>query len=479
MPHLATVVLLPLALALVALATPSNRLRPLLVPAAGVGHATLTGLLLWGAPQAAEGAWLGLDPLGRLVLGQVSLLFLISALYAPGYLALRPDRDNRPCVSMCLVFVAMMSLAILSRHIGLMWIGVEASTLSTASLIYFNRNARSIEATWKYLLIGSVGVSLALLGSFFLAYAGLSAGLETTLFYQDLLDLAPQLSRPWLRVALVLLFLGYGTKMGLAPMHAWKPDAYGEAPGVVGALLAGGLTSTAFLAVLRFAQLGLAAHEEALVRPLFLASGLLSMGVAAVFMVGQADFKRLLAYSSVEHMGLLVIGVGLGGGGTFAALYHMLTNAFTKGALFLSAANLHRAYGSKQVSDVRGALVRAPASGAIFLLGFFAITGAPPFGPFMSELALLSAALSGGRVLLTGAVLLLLFVVFLGMGRAVLSMALGPAPEATARDVQADSFATVAPAALLLLLSLALGLWLPAPVLDALRDATAQVEGRP
>ena len=163
----------------------------------------------------------------------------------------------------------------------------------------------------------------------------------------------PGLARPWLLAAFVMMLVGYGTKMGLAPMHAWKPDAYGEAPGMVGALLAGGLTSCAFLILMRVYHVCVLAGEAAYVSRLLVFMGLLSMGVAGVFMVSQKDFKRMLAYSSVEHMGILVLGLGLGGIGVFGALLHMINNGMTKGVLFLSAGNIHRAYGGQD--DGQGA----------------------------------------------------------------------------------------------------------------------------
>ena len=213
-----------------------------------------------------------------------------------------------------------MTLVTLSHHLGLMWVAMEATTLASAPLLYFNHNARSLEATWKYLLIGSVGIALALFGSFFLAYASLKAGLESTLLFDQLVKDAPHLSPPWLHAAFVLLFVGYGTKMGLAPMHTWKPDAYGEAPGMVGTLLAGGVTSCAFLAILRVYQICRAGADAEFAREIMIFMGLLSMAVAAVFMVRQRDFKRMLAYSSVEHMGILVLGVGIGGLAVYGAL---------------------------------------------------------------------------------------------------------------------------------------------------------------
>ncbi len=310
-----------------------------------------------------------------------------------------------------------------------MWVAMEATTLASAPLLYFNHNARSLEATWKYLLIGSVGIALALFGSFFLAYAIAEAGLESTLLFDQLIEDAPHLSPPWLHAAFVLLFVGYGTKMGLAPMHTWKPDAYGEAPGMVGTLLAGGVTSCAFLAILRVYQICRAGAEAEFAREIMIFMGLLSMAVAAVFMVRQRDFKRMLAYSSVEHMGILVLGIGIGGLAVYGALLHLINNGLTKGVLFLSAGNIHRAYGSKLTDDVRGAHPARAALGALFLAGFLAITGSPPFGPFVSEFTIVNAAVGSGQFVVGGLFLLLLGIVFIGMGATVLAVVQGKPAE--------------------------------------------------
>jgi hydrogenase-4 component F len=368
----------------------------------------------------------------------------------------------------------MMTLVALAHHLGLMWVAVEATTLVSAPALYFNHSPRSLEATWKYLMICSVGIALALLGSFFLAYAALYAGLESTLLFDDLVRQAPSLSRPWLHAAFALLFIGYGTKMGLAPMHTWKPDAYGEAPGLVGALLAGGLTSCAFVAVVRIYLVCQAAGDAGFARGMLLFLGLLSMAAAAVFMARQRDFKRLLAYSSVEHMGILAVGIGLGGPALFAALLHMINNGLTKGVLFLSAGNIHRAYGSKTTDDVAGALRRVPLSGGLFLLGFLAGSGSPPFGPFVSEFGIVTAAFGGGRFVVGGLFLLALLAVFLGMGVTVLAVVLGrPGPAA---GTFRDGVLTGAPVLALAGLVLLLGLYVPPPLAALLRDAAAFLE---
>jgi hydrogenase-4 component F len=472
-------VLVPLLFAAIAFAVPSGRWRPWLLPLGAALHLGLTVAAVQGGEVSAFDGWLRIDPLSRLLLPLLSLLFFVCSLYAPGYLALRPERKNRVFCSALFAFLAMMTLITQSHHLGLMWVALEATTLASAPLLYFNHNARSVEATWKYLLIGAVGIALALLGSFFLAYAALVPGLETSLLFEDLVRQAPQLSRPWLRAAFVLLFVGYGTKMGLAPMHTWKPDAYGEAPGLVGALLAGGLTTCAFLALLRFYQVCSAAGEAAFARELLVTMGIISMAVAAVFMARQRDFKRMLAYSSVEHMGILVLGVGIGGLATFGALFHVVNNALAKGVMFLSAANIHRAYGSKTTDTVTGALRRVPASGALFLAGFFAVTGSPPFAPFLSEFTILRATIEAGRYGVAAAFLVLLFAVFVGMGATVLAVVQGEPHDAAGTTGFHDSAATVVPILLLLALVVLFGVYLP-PGMDAsLREAARFLEARP
>jgi hydrogenase-4 component F len=474
---LLALIALPVLAAGVAAAIASDRRRPHVLPVVAAGHLALTLVAISASAPSSLGGWLALDPPGRLVLLLLSALFSICSVYAVGYLRYRRELSNRAFVPCLLLFLGMTTLVVCSQHLGLMWVAVEASTLATAPLIYFNRTPRSIEATWKYLLVGSVGIALALLGSFVLAYASL--GEDSSLLFTDLLGRADHMNRSWLRVAFVLLLVGYGTKMGLAPMHTWKPDAYGEAPGVVGALLAGGLTNCAFLALVRVFHVCQAAGEGAYTGRLLVFVGGLSIAVAAVFMVGQRDFKRMLAYSSVEHMGILVLGVGLGGSGIFAALLHMLNNGLTKGVLFLSAANIHRAFDSKSVEEVRGAMRRVPLSGTLFLFGFFAITGSPPFGPFVSEFLIVSRAFAADRFLVGGGILLLLLVVFIGMGRTVLLMVQGlPSPEAR-RTSYRDGLLTGLPVAFSMAIVLLLGLHIPSPLEALLRDAAAYLERIP
>src|SRR5713101_4830674 len=465
-------IIIPLIAALVALVTPSESVRPYVVAVAGLLH---FGVALFVRNGDAYG-WLAVDPLGHLILIVVSLLFMLCSIYGIGYLHFRAERPNRIFCVCLLTFLAMASIITLAQHLALMWVAVEGATLSTAVLIYFNQNPRSLEAAWKYLLIGSVGIALALLGSLFVAYAALhGAGGEADLIFSSLLQHAGVLSRPWLRAGFVLLLVGYGTKMGLAPMHTWKPDAYGEAPGIVGTLLAGALTSCAFLALLRFFQIVAAGGEAAFARQLMIGIGLFSMAVAGVFMARQRDYKRMLAYSSVEHMGILVLGIGIGGLGVFGSLLHLVNNAVTKGVMFLSAGNIHRAYGSKSTEDVRGALRRVPFSGALFLAGFFAVTGSPPFAPFLSEFTIVRAAMTQGHAVVGALFLVMLAIVFIGMGGAVLAVVQGEPPEAEPEGFR-DRVGTVLPIALLMAIVVLLGVYIPAPVSRLVHNAADFVD---
>ena len=472
-------ILFPLLMAALAAAVPSNRLRPWLLLVTGTGHFGLTLFTLAHPDLTTTAAWLVLDPPGRLILLVVSTLYLCCSFYAVGYLRNRDERPNRVFCVCLMTFLSVMSLAMWSHHLGLMWVAIEATTLVTAPLIFFNHTQHSIEATWKYMLVGSVGIALALLGTFFLAYAAVHAGIEASLTVEDLLKHAPQLSKPWLHAAFVLLLVGYGTKMGLAPMHTWKPDAYGEAPGVVGAILAGGVTSCAFLALLRSYHVCVAAGEGAYVSRLLLFMGLFSMAVASLFMVGQRDFKRMLAYSSIEHMGILVLGLGIGAPALFGTLLHVMTNGLTKGVLFLSAGNIHRAFGSKNTEQVYGAMRRLPLSGTLFLVGFLAITGSPPFGPFISEFAILNGAFDAGRLVTGGLFLFLLLVVFIGMGATVLKVVQGRPSFEARKTPYRDTFLTGAPILCLMSLVLLIGLYIPDPVTRLIRDAVLFLEGQP
>lgn len=491
--------LTPAIAGLVAMALRPNWLRRALLLMTAVAHSALVATCWTHRPAPVVDGWMAIDAVGLLFLSITSLLFLATAVYAAGYLTREShparhhnDENELPFVNFpeavftgcLLLFLATMTLVTVSRHLGLMWVGVEATTLASAPLIYFHRHRASLEATWKYLLICSVGIALALLGNFFVAVAARSAGGPTThLTIDNLIAHAADLNPLWLKAAFLLFLVGYGTKMGLAPLHTWLPDAHSEAPSVVSALLSGALLNCAFLAILRIHALLSAAQLVVFSSDLLVLFGLFSMAVAAVFILGQADFKRMLAYSSVEHMGILSLGIGIGGVGAFGALLHTVNHSLTKAMLFLAAGNILALYHTKSTTRVRGVLRTLPTTGVLWLAGFLAIVGSPPFGPFVSELAILKGVLDAGRPIVAVAYLLALAIVFVGMATIFLRMVYGQPPDSveaaignpcrTETAAPREPLWSIAPVMSLGIMVLGLGVYVPPRLTDLLHQAAA------
>jgi hydrogenase-4 component F len=475
--RLIAICMLPLiaaALSFALQATRSSPMRIAILVGVAAAHLVLV-VTLWIAPPAPTlSGWLAADPLGLLVLTLTSTLFLVTALYTVGYLRRERPRGGRMFVGGLLAFLGAASVVSLAHHLAMLWVGIEATTLALAPLVFHRHDRRSLEAVWKYLVLSSVGIALALLGIFFLATA--QAGVPgRPLVIGDLVTNAGALHPAWLRAAFLFLLVGFGTKMGLAPMHTWKPDTYGEAPSLVGGLMAGALTSCAFLGLARITQVAMAANLGAFVQPVLLGFGLLSLTVAAAFIIGQSDVKRLLAYSSVEHMGLLVLGLGLGGIGTYGTVLHVINNGLAKGWLFLVVGNVVLATGSSAAAANRGVVRTLPVSGALLVLGLFAVTGSPPFGLFLSEFTILRAAIGGGHPWIAAAVLLLLAIIFVGMAALILEMALGEPDPATV-PVRESRWLTLGPIVLATLVLL-LGVYIPLPVRDILERAAVALGG--
>ncbi|HVM61917.1 MAG TPA: proton-conducting transporter membrane subunit [Verrucomicrobiae bacterium] len=478
-------ILIPAAIGGGAFFMRNDSLRRALLIGTAITHTGLTVACWVWRPAATAGGWLALDAAGLLFLSITSALFLMATAYAVPYLRREHDRvardategflfSNAPEATFTgclLLFLAAMTLVTVSQHVGLLWVAVEATTLASAPLIYFHRHHRSLEAVWKYLLICSVGIALALLGNFFLAVA---AG-PTPLVFAELAARAGQLNVPWLKAGFLLVLVGYGTKMGLAPLHTWLPDAHSESPSVISALLSGALLNCAFLGIIRTQQVCAAAGLGDFSRGLLVDFGLISMAVAAVFIVGQTDFKRMLAYSSVEHMGILALGVGLGGAGVFGAMLHALNHSLTKAMLFLVAGNILGAYGTKSTADVRGVLRSLPVTGVLWVAGLLAITGSPPFGPFFSEFTILKAALDAGRTGVAVTYLALLAVIFIGMATIALRMAQGVEARVEPRR---ESWTAVVPPAGLATVVLMLGVYVPGRLTQLLQDS-ARLVGAP
>lgn len=485
---LLALLIVPALAGLLAFGLPSPKARRGLLLATAAAHAGLT-LACWRIqPAPVLHRWLALDEAGLLFLSIASALFLAAAIYAAGCLARESDQhtadmeegflfDNAPeavFVGCLLLFLAAMTLVTLSQHFGLQWVAIEATTLASAPLIYFHRHHRSLEATWKYLLICSVGIALALLANFFLAVAAARVGHASyPLVLGELIARAGELHPAWLRAAFILFLVGYGTKMGLAPLHTWLPDAHSEAPSMVSALLSGALLNCAFLGIVRAQQVCVAAGLGAFSGDMLIALGLLSLGVATVFILGQADYKRLLAYSSVEHMGLLALGVGLSGAGAFGAMLHAVNHSLTKALLFLTAGNILARFKTKSVGQVSGVARVAPVTGALWMTGFIAITGLPPFGVFLSKLTILRAMFSGGHWWIATGTLACLTLIFVGMAKTVLHMALGEPAAGSAGQDHPEWAWEIGPPLVLAAVVLLLGVIIPEPLNALLAEIAA------
>ncbi len=486
-------ILIPLFSGVAALMIRADRPRRGLL----ISVAFLHLLLAFSAEGATPmlGGWLKMDALGRLFLCITSALFMIAAIYGIGYLA-REKKTAQPVrvdiesgslfvngpeswLTGCLLFfLSAMTLVSVSNHLGILWVAIEATTLASAPMIFFHRRSQSLEAAWKYLLICSIGIALALFGNFLLAFSTTTIRHgELPLVLDRLLGSAAEFQPQWLKAAFIFLLVGYGTKMGLAPLHTWLPDAHSESPSFVSALLSGALLNCAFLGILRALQVLDAAGLAAFGQNLLVGFGLLSMGLAATFILQQSDFKRMLAYSSVEHMGILALGVGLGGAAAYGALFHAVNHSLTKGMLFLVAGNILAVMHSKSTS-IRGLSRIMPVSAALWLAGFFAITGSPPFGTFLSEFTILKAAVEQGRFIVAAAYLLILAGIFVAMATIVLRMYNGsPAPDRENDSIR-ESRLSIVPPLLLGAIVLLLGIYMPSYLGRLLTEAAIQLGGR-
>ena len=302
------------------------------------------------------------------------------------------------------------------NNAGLYWIAIELTTLVSTFLVAFEREAESIEAAWKYIIVVSAGISLALLGTILFYWSGTFVlGPTYDMTWDALHEAAPRLNSALVTLSFLLVLIGFGTKVGLAPMHTWLPDAHSEGPAPVSALLSGALLNTAMVGIVRYLAVADAAGITALARGTLLALGGFSLFVAALFIVRQTGVKRLMAYSSVEHMGVIALGFGFGGPlGVAGALYHMLNHSLNKSAMFFGAGSMMRAYGTNRIRSIRSVMLHYPMLGGLWLAGAVAITGAPPFALFLSELMIIRAGLARSEWFLVGLMAVLLIVIFGG-----------------------------------------------------------------
>ncbi len=356
------------------------------------------------------------------------------------------------------LFLLAMFFAVMVKNPILMWIAIESTTLSTVFLISFYDKPTALEAAWKYLIINSTGLLLGFFGTLLYFTSVHSTG-GNGLISWDMLKANTANFNPLIaKIAFVFVLIGYGTKVGFAPMHTWLPDAHSKAPAPISALLSGVLLNITLFAVLRFKLLTDAVAGQAFSEGLLIVFGLVSIIIAALIMLTQQNYKRMLAYSSIENMGIVALGFGVGGIGVFAAILHMIYHALVKPALFFLAGNIFLKYSSTKIFNIRGVISTLPVSAGLFLAGFFAVTGTPPFGIFFTKVYILSAGI--GMNLFAGMIALFAFaLVFIGFFRQVIAMMFGEKP--SEMPVGEINRLLIAPPLLLIAAALALSFYLP------------------
>jgi hydrogenase-4 component F len=377
---------------------------------------------------------LRVDALSALLAACVSAVTVLAAWLGPGLGRSDDPRRARRFQVFGNLFAFTMLFAVTTNNVGLMWVAIEATTITSAMLIALDVTKASVEASWKYVLLGSVGIALAF-GGTVLAYfdfVRLAGPQEAALNWTVLRAAAPALHPEVLGLAFVFLLVGYGTKAGLAPMHTWLPDAHAEAPAPLSAMMSGVLLAVALYAIVRWRAVVAAAVGSAFPDRLLVILGLLSLAIAAFSLVVQRNYKRMLAYSSIEHMGLMCVGLTLGPLGAVAAMLHLVNHTLAKATMFLLAGRILHRYQTADIARVSGLLQVMPGTGWLFLAGSLALTGLPPFGLFISEFALVRAGFAVGQPWLMGLVLLLLAVAFVGFVAQVNRMLYGPSPPGVA-----------------------------------------------
>jgi hydrogenase-4 component F len=491
---LTSILCVPLAVGLTCLLARSRRLMETL-NVTGFGCVLLLAIQLFNVVVAKNGeavvewnAFLRADALSAWMVLLISIVSLAASFYAVRYFrrdladAAVTERRFREFYALTPIFGTAMLSVVLANNLGVMWVAVEATALSSVLLVALYNRKTSLEAAWKYVMLGGLGLVLALFGTIFTyaAAIGKTGGERLPSFnWSSMLAMAHRLDPHLIKLAFIFTFVGYGTKAGLAPMHNWLPDAHSEAPSPTSAMLSGVSLKIAVYALLRFHTLTTAALDSPFSRHLLLGFGLLSMFLAGPFILTQKNLKRMLAYSSLEHVGLICVAVGMNAPLTvFGALLHMGYHALTKPVLFFTAGNIHQQYHTLEFRAIGSGLVRTmPATAVCLGLAAVAVSGLPPFGLFVSELTVIMGGFTSQHAWVSVLVLVSLIVVFCGVLNKLATLLLGPVTEAPRREtISASNVAAMSlPLGALLLFTV----WLPGSVRELIEQAAGIIRGTP
>ncbi|MDO8633533.1 MAG: proton-conducting transporter membrane subunit [Candidatus Wildermuthbacteria bacterium] len=414
------------------------------------------------------------DALGAIVMMLVAVIGLAASWYSMGYLraevvkGIIGFRRVRQYFVLLHLFLVAMFLAISTTNPVLMWIAIEATTLSTAFLISFYNKPSAMEAAWKYLIINSVGLLLGFFGTLLFVYPALSISQGGFIDWHAVAASVANFDPILAKIAFILVLIGYGTKVGLVPMHTWLPDAHSKAPVPISSLLSGVLLNVAFLAILRFKSVTDAVVGNGFSQDLLIFFGLTSIVVASFIIFAQKNYKRLLAYSSIEHMGIIALGFGFGGAAIFASLLHMVYHSLAKSILFLCSGSIFLRYSTTKIVNVRGMILTLPVTAILFIIGFLAITGVPPSGTFLTEFSIMASGIQDHMIVVAVAVFALV-VAFIGFLRHIVSMVFGEVPSGIVKGE--STMWIVAPIILLVCVFLFLSVFIPGSMEELLRNA--------
>ena len=489
---LLTLFLVPLAMTLLCLVLPRRAAEIGTIVAGAIGFALALVLLPSATRGVVEAApFLRVDALSEVFLLATAFLYPLAAIYSVGYFSheraaarvdenvrLRFARYSRLFHLGLNAFAWSMIAAPMVNGLALLWIAIEITTVVSALLVAIDRTREATEAAWKYVLIASSGLGIGLLATIVLYYAGSTViGQSYDLGLASLLQVARKLPATPVELAFGLAVVGYGTKVGLFPVHTWLPDAHSEAPTPISALLSGALLATSFYAILRFYQVAVGALGPGFPQTTLLIFGVLSLLLAALSLFGQRNIKRMLAYSSVEHMGILAIGVSFGAPVAFAGvLLHVLAHAAAKGTAFMGAGTLVHKFGTKELAGMRGGIRALPWSGPLFLLAIFALGAMPPFGMFRSEFQIVTGGVGGGHGVVGAILVALVSLAFLGLMIATTRVLMLPAAAPSPPRSEPSPWMVV-PVVLGVAALLLLGLHPPEPLQDLLARGAAELTG--
>ena len=430
---------------------------------------------LWG--------WVYVDSLSVFFLLTTVVVSLAASIYSIGYIRLEVEeakisiRKAHTYFQLFNLFSLAMLIVPLLNNLALVWIAIEMTTLISAFLVGFHNVKESIEAAWKYIIICSVGIAFALLGIIFFYYTSSKDAGVRSLEWVNMLSGSGMFNPKIVKLALVFIFVGYGTKAGLAPMHNWLPDAHSQALSPVSGLLSGVLIKISLYAILRFVMLANLSIGYAYSSRLFILFGLVSIAIAGAFILVQKDLKRLLAYSSVENIGLVSLGLGFGPfGGIFAALLQAFNHAVTKALMFFCAGEAARSYRSNNMDRMHGMIKLMPFTGTAIFLGFFALAGIPPFSIFVSKLLIFISAFQGKYYLIAALMLVFIAVAFAGLLYHISRVVLGKAPQGM--PVQKEPLSAKIAFIFLGIFILGLGLKIPIFLLNLLTKCQQLILGQ-